>query len=153
MASTTHAGEPKIPTERDVKVARASSEILSGRFGRAAEVRMRLVDKRGETEFTVPAAAAALLADILAEMAKGNAVALAPIHAELTTQEAADLLNVSRPHLVSLLEKGAIPFRKVGSHRRIAASDLLAYKAESQAKRMKDLDELAAEAQKLRLGY
>jgi excisionase family DNA binding protein len=153
MTTRRDASEPKVPTERDTKVAEISSRILSGHLGPKADVKMRLVGEAGETEITVPAAAAELLAQILAEMAKGNAVALTPIHAELTTQDAADLLNVSRPHLVSLLEKGEIPFRKVGTHRRIATADLLAYKAKAQVARMKDLDTLAAEAQKLRLGY
>lgn len=153
MTYTAHTSEPKVPTERDSKVAETSSRILADHLGRRSVVKMRLVGEAGETEITVPAAAAELFAEVLAEMAKGNAVALTPIHAELTTQEAAGLLNVSRPHLVTLLEKGELPFRKVGTHRRIAASDLLAYKARAQVARAKDLDELAAEAQKLRLGY
>jgi excisionase family DNA binding protein len=153
MSATRDASDPTIPTERDTRVAKASSRILSRRLGRKSDVKLRLVDDTGETEITVPAVAAELLAQILAEMAKGNAVALTPIHAELTTQEAADLLNVSRPHLVTLLEKGEIPFRKVGTHRRIAMADLLAHKARAKAARMKDLEELTAEAQKLRLGY
>jgi excisionase family DNA binding protein len=153
MAHSARVSKAKIPTERDTKVAAASSRILSGHLGRKSDVKMRLVSAAGETEITVPAVAAELLAQILAEMAKGNAVALTPIHAELTTQQAADLLNVSRPHLVSLLDKGEIPFRKVGTHRRIAMTDLLTHRAKAQAARRRDLDKLAAEAQKLRLGY
>jgi len=153
MARTMHLGEPRVPTGRDSEVAAASSRILAGHLRRKSEVKMRLIGDAGETEVTIPAAAVELFAEILAQMAKGNAVALTPIHAELTTQEAADLLNVSRPHLVSLLEKGELPFRKVGTHRRIAVAELLAYKAKVRAARIRDLDELAAEAQKLRLGY
>lgn len=71
-----------------------------------------------------------LLVDILAELADGNAVKVVPIHAELTTQEAANMLNVSRPHLVKLLESGALPFHKAGKHRRVRFADLMAFKAE-----------------------
>ncbi|WP_344969489.1 helix-turn-helix domain-containing protein [Streptosporangium fragile] len=82
----------------------------------------------GEEPLILPREAVSLLAYVLTQVAEGRGVSVVPSHAELTTQQAADLLNVSRPHLIGLLESGAIPYRMVGRHRRVAAEDLLAYR-------------------------
>ena len=86
-------------------------------------------------------------------MAKGNAVTVIPVHAELTTQQAADILNVSRPFLVRLVAEGKIPCRRVGSHRRIRVQDLLKYKRHLEQERLKAIEELAAQAQELGRGH
>lgn len=139
------------PSVHDIELARTSSRLLAACLGDGDTARLRVHD--GDQVIEVPIAALRMLVDILANMAEGRTVGLMPHHAELTTQQAADLLNVSRPHLVSLIEQGVIPFHKTGTHRRLYASDVLAYKArrdvESQAARA----ELAAQAQDLGLGY
>jgi excisionase family DNA binding protein len=101
----------------------------------------------------LPGHALNLLLEILTEMSKGNAITVMPIHAELSTQETAELLNVSRPYLVELLEQGKIPFRKVGTHRRVLAKDVFIYKQRIDAERLQALEELTAQAQELGMGY
>jgi excisionase family DNA binding protein len=106
-----------------------------------------------ETSVDVPAAALRLLAGALAEMGKGNAVVVAPIRSELTTNEAAALLGVSRPFLIRLIDDGKIPAHKVGNHRRLLMQDVLSYKQRSRKDRLKALKLLAAQAQELDMGY
>src|SRR5262249_38945929 len=109
-------------------------------------------ESEGEV-ITLPREAFELFLEILGQMANGNAVTIVPVHAELTTQQAAEFLNVSRPFLVGLLEAGRIPFRKVGTHRRILFSDLVEHNRKESEARKSKLEELAAEAQKHGLGY
>ncbi|MGI6420067.1 MAG: helix-turn-helix domain-containing protein [Thermoguttaceae bacterium] len=147
--------ETVTPTEADTRLAEESSRRLARLLGkRRRNLRLSVqADDDVEQAVAIPVAAFRLLTDILTQMAQGNAVTLMPIHAELTTQQAADLLNVSRPFLIRLIEDGRIPFRKVGTHRRIRFDDLMAYKQKVDQGRLKALEELAAEAQKHGMGY
>ncbi len=134
----------------------------------AAESRLRLValtQTSGDFTFTVagqdgvttplriPLSAMRLLFAALSEMACGNAVSLLPLNAELTTQQAADILNVSRPFLVGLLEKGDIAYRKVGVQRRVLLREVIAYKTRTDIDRRAALDELAQLGQEMGVGY
>jgi len=101
----------------------------------------------------LPTSALRLLVDILGELALGNSVKVVPVHAELTTQEAADLLNVSRPHLVKLLEDAALPHHKTGRHRRVLFSDLMTYKQQRDGASRKAMDDLARLSEELGMGY
>ena len=105
------------------------------------------VDEPGEQPLALPRVAVELMARILAHIAAGQAVSILPEHAELTTQQAANFLNVSRPYLISLLNENKIAYRMVGTHRRILASSLLEYRRADDAARRGAADELAAMTQ------
>lgn len=140
-----------IPTPETAEEAKLALRTLSsaGRKSAGRTVRVRA----GDEDAIVPKEAFELLLEILGQMANGNAVTIVPRQAEFTTQQAADFLNVSRPYLVQLLESNAIPYRRVGTHRRIRFEDLLAYKRRDDTDRLAVLDQLAADAQSNRLGY
>ena len=146
--------ELKLPSRQTAEEARAALRALAN----LSRKKIRTVHVRPEGEASavsviVPREAFDLFLDILGQMANGNAVTIVPIHAELTTQQTADLLNVSRPFLVKLLEDGKIPSRKVGAHRRVRAEDVIGYKHAGDMRRRAILDELTAEAEKHGLGY
>jgi excisionase family DNA binding protein len=147
--------ETVAPTEADALLARESSRRLAThKLGKRSSVRLQLLADGDEAEtVVVPASALRLFLHLLVEMSQGNAVTLIPTHAEMTTQQAADLLHVSRPYVVKLLDEGRIPCRTVGKYRRVRFDDLMAYKRKDDEARAKILDQLTAEAQELGMGY
>lgn len=146
------SAEQQLPSTEMAEISRASAVELSRLLAdRPDSDRARV--KLDGYDLIVPKMALELLRDLLSEMAQGNAVTVVPRHAELTTQEAANLLNVSRPFLVALLESNEIPFRKIGTHRRVLYEDLLAYQREQSARSQSALDELTQQAQDLDMGY
>ena len=146
---------PDLPTEAEVTLAKESSRLLSLYLSSKEESQsIRVIDQAGEHDAVrIPTAAFRLLIDVLSEMAQGNAVSMIPVHAELTTQEAADMLNVSRPHLIKLLDSGVIPYHKVGTHRRVRYQKLVDYKTKIDTERFSALEALIAQAQELNMGY
>lgn len=150
MAQTVYI--PTLPSETDVTLAKETSRLLAPRTGASAPLSVRVVSTlKGAKDQTlrIPAPAVNMLVRILDEMAQGNAVTLTPVHAELTTQEAADMLNISRPSLIQLLDESKIEYRKVGTHRRVRFEALIAYKKKVHADRLAVLNELAAYDQEL----
>ena len=144
-----------LPLEKEVEAAvqgqRELASLLSTKF---ETQRIDIFDKEDKPHrLVLPTSALRLLVDILGELALGNAVKVVPVHAELTSQEAADLLNVSRPHLVKMLEEGAIPFTKTGRHRRVRFSDLMAFKQRRDEQSQEAMEALAQQAQALGMGY
>jgi excisionase family DNA binding protein len=141
-------------SHKETELAEKSGRILSNYIKKTKNPMLQLISNTKEDKrIALPPQALQLLVGILEEMSQGNIVSLIPIHAELTTQEAADLLNVSRPYFISLLKAGKIPFRKVGTKRRILAKDVLHYKTSIDKKRLKALEALTKQAQELNMGY
>lgn len=145
----------KLPTAKTSEEAKAALRILSALPRRRASRTVQVHPEGGgrSVSVTVPREAFELFLEVLGQMANGNAVTIVPVHAELTTQQAADLLNVSRPFLVTLLDEGKLPFRLVGTHRRVRVADLIEHQQKDESRRKAVLDELTAEAEKLGLGY
>lgn len=145
-------GDKKTTRTQDGKTAafktvadRASIKKQSGKT--------RLILRKGTAEIPLPPQAVEVITKVLEQMAKGKEVTVTSKPDEMTTQQAADFLRVSRPFIVGLLEKGKIPFHKTGTHRRIRFDDLQAYKEKIDAQRLATLEELTKQAQELNMGY
>lgn len=153
--TTTAQTKMTLPVEREVRAAVQGQRALAAVLATRLETQhIQIFDDRNQAhQVELPTSALRLLLDILAELAEGNAVKVVPVHAELTTQEAADMLNVSRPHLVKLLEEGVLPFHKTGKHRRVRFTDLMQFKAHREQASEDAMAQLAKQAQELGMGY
>ncbi|HHL4083664.1 MULTISPECIES: helix-turn-helix domain-containing protein [unclassified Burkholderia] len=151
----TSMSDTILPVEREVQAAVEGQRALAAYLATRTEIqRIQIFDDENRAhQVELPTSALRLLVDILAELADGNAVKVVPVHAELTTQEAADLLNVSRPHLIKLLELKALPYHKTGKHRRVRFSDLMRYKTERDQASASAMEELSRQAQAFGMGY
>lgn len=132
------------------QIAKASSCFLANYSIKNKTCELKL---SAHETITIPTSVLPQLTEILSQLAQGNDVTISPVKPELTTTEAALILNVSRPYVVDLLESGKIPFRKVGVRRRILYQDLMAYKKRIDNQRKSTLTELTAQAQELNMGY
>lgn len=148
ILESTSGDDQRIALRSMSGLKRVSSSL---RAASSSGVRIK-IEESGEF-ITVPKKALSLLITILSNMSEGKSITLIPTDSEVSTQQAADILSVSRPHLVKLLEVGTIPFRKVGSHRRILLRDLIAYENGLRRTREAQLQFLADQAQDLNLGY
>ena len=141
---------PFIASDDEAIIAREAVSRLKPIAEANQDVRLRVMES-ADVVVPIPARALRVIVDVLTYMADKTAVSYIPLDAELTTQQAADLLNVSRPHLVGLLEREEIPFRRVGAHRRVRAADLMEHRQRCEAKHKASLDRMAAISQDLNL--
>ena len=141
------------PSPRDAVIARSAGQVLSHYAGMAEPLKLRVRDREKEQPVELPAGAVDLLMHVLEAMAAGQGVTLIPEGAELTTVQAANVLNVSRPFLIKLLDQKVIPHRKVGKHRRVRMEDIVAYKEAIDREREQVLGQLTREAQAQDMGY
>lgn len=160
MAPAVLEREPVTATEEERAVINEIDQVLEGQQQIAAstvlrpsshrEATFRLVAPDGR-EVILPGSVVRLLHDIVHYLAKDRVVSIVPMHKQLTTQQAADLLNVSRPHLISLLDRGEIPYTRPSKHRRLKFSDVMTYKQRRDAEEETALDDLARFSQDLGL--
>lgn len=135
----------RLPSEHEKVAANQLRQLLAVHAAGDAKLRLLDDDTHAPVEVTLTPALSSLLMELLRHVGRGDAVTLVPVSKMLTTQQAADILNVSRPFLISLLEKAEIPHTTVGRHRRIRAEDLFRYKRKRDERRSRALSELAAE--------
>ena len=140
-----------VPSDKDAEKAKACVRTLARGF--AVDSRVTLQREDDGEAIEIPDAVFNVLIKVLSVMSEGKPFTLIPMDEELTTQQAADILNVSRPFLHKILDLGDISHRKVGRNRRVKFSDVLAYKKQQERRSKDALQELADEAQELNMGY
>lgn len=152
LALMDQTREPFVADEAEAVIARTAADQLKA-VAEANESVKITVDGNRDNKIIVPlpARAVALIYEVLEAMANRTPMSLIPHEAELTTQQAADYLNVSRPHLIRQLENGKLEYRKVGSHRRVRFADLIEYERKCRDDQKKALVELNEEAKRLGL--
>lgn len=150
MPGATVLADVEVPSPELVERAETALESLGEQLvGVGSAVPEAVIS----VDLQLPAFAARLLVEALTALAEGHAVTVVPVPAELTTQQAADLLNVSRPYLIRLLDERRLPYRRVGNRRKVLLEDVLRYRRKDDLERQKVLDELAQEAQAIGLEY
>jgi len=145
-----------LPSAEEVALAKVSSQELSAILpvdGHASTFNITSSD--GEVHhITIPSGALKLMVEVLTQLGQGNVVNITPIHAELTTQEGAEILNISRPTFIKLLDSDVIPHSRTGNRRKVAFTDIMIYKENLEAQRLKSLNELSALDQDIQgMGY
>ncbi len=135
----------RLPSKAERAAANQLRRVLATAAAQHDNGKLQIIDDDGKpSAIVLTPALSSLLMALLRHIGDGDAVTLVPVHKMLTTQQAADILNVSRPYLVGLIDNGAIPHTMVGRHRRIKAEDLFAYKRLRDAERAQALSDLAA---------
>jgi len=146
----------RLDSKEDVELAKEAQRCLVAALDHSHAVQIALVedgDVSAAPVLTLPPKVLRLFAEVLGSLAQGKAVSVVPKELDISTQEAAMYLNVSRPYFVRLLESGAIPHHKVGAHRRVRFDDVMQYKEQRARESQRALQELSDQAQDLKMGY
>lgn len=151
MTSALLESRPRPLPNKESAIADEASEILSRHAKHGEHLQLCITSAEQDEMIVIPATIVPLLLGMLRMQANGLGIALMPLHSELTTGQAADILNVSRPYLIKLLEAGEIPYHKVGKHRRILMEDLILFKDKSQRQSRAAMQELVALSEDLGL--
>ena len=149
LARLDQVREPVTATETEAVIARKAAERLQAVAEAQQDITIHIEGSR--VAVPLPARAVELMFTVLSAMANGQPISVIPQQAELSTKQAADFLNVSRPFVVKLIDEGSLPARKVNRHRRIKFADLVAFEKKSQSDRMDALAEMARETRELEL--